>query len=125
MPPQATVFRLIPEKSSAKLTGIIRDESGVAVPGASLTTWVLTIYDLETQAIINTVDHVNILNVGRGTVDGSGNFSVQFEPNDNPIITVSKTIERHVWLFEWTYQGGTRIGRQEMLVNVQNLSKVA
>ena len=52
MTEQAQPF-LVPEEGTLLITGVVRDELGVAIPGSSLTTMTLTLYDLTSDAIIN------------------------------------------------------------------------
>lgn len=113
----------IAERTTRKITFLVVDEDGVAVPGASLTTLTLTLYDEITEAIINTVDDKDILNVGGGLVDGSGNGSYTMDPADNQIVGTA-SFEDHIALFEWTYGGGAKAGKEEVRLRVDNFSKV-
>lgn len=115
---------LIPEKSTWRYTGVLKDEKAVAIPAASLTTLTLTLYNLETLAIINSLDGINILNTNRGTVDANGNLAITLHPADNLIVDTTKIEETHMMLLQWTYAAGVEAGRHEVEFKVRNLDKV-
>ncbi len=115
------------EDGTLRITGVLKDELGVAIPGASLATLTLTLYDLATDAIINSRNAMSILNVSTGTVDASGNFALVLLPADNPIVTPATAArnsrERHIALLKWTY--GTGRGQwQELQIDVVQLNRV-
>ena len=126
--PRTVLTDVIPERTTQKFTAVIKDENGAAIPAASLTTLTLTLYALDgAQAgtVINSVDDMNILNANRGTVDGSGNLTLLFVPNDMAILDATLLEERHVALIEWTYASGAKSGRHEIQFRVKNLDKVS
>jgi len=101
---------------------VIKDEDGVAISGALLNTLTLTLQTVQNQTIINSRSTVSVLNTGGGTVDGSGNFAMEFSPADNAIIDNTLRQESHEALFEWTYASGTRTGRHQVHFIVRNLA---
>jgi hypothetical protein len=118
---------VIPEKSTWRYTGVLKDETDVVVAAAQLTTLTLTLYALDAAlTIINSVDAVNILNTGRGTVHATnGTLTIVFLPADSPIIDATLIAERHLALIQWTYAGGAKAGRHEVEFEIRNLSKVS
>src|SRR5689334_10602277 len=99
---------IIAEKTTWRLTATLVDETAAAVPSASVSTLTLTLYnrDSATKEIINSVDHVNILNTGRGTLHAtSGLLTITLDPNDNAIIDSMSDLEWHRALIEGTYSG--------------------
>ncbi len=115
----------IPEKTTPRLTGVIRDEAGAAIPAASLTTLTLTLYNLDAaQTIINARDAVSILNANGGTVDSSGNMAFPMTAADTALVDATQGEEAHVALIRWTYNAGAKAGLQEILHRVQNVAKV-
>ena len=115
-----------PEKSTVRLTAVIKDEAGVAIPAATLTTLTLTLYALDaTLTILNGVNGTNILNADRGTVDASGNLVIALTPSDNAILDTSVTEELRVALVQWTWAAGAKAGRHEIEYRVANLAKVS
>lgn len=119
------------ESSSARLTAVIKDEAEVAIPAASLGTLTLLLYDQltdfsspgSTAAIINGRNRQDVLNANGCAIDGSGNLVMTFSPADNIIINTGKSSERHVALFEYTYAAGLKAGKEQVLVDVYNLSR--
>lgn len=120
---QTTVF----EGSTCQITATLQDEAGDAIASNDLTTLTLTLYDKKTGAVINSVSDTNILNTGRGSVNGSGVLTLTLTPDDNPIVGSSHgagNIELHIAMLKWTWNEGTKAGHAEILVPVQNLLKV-
>lgn len=119
------------ESSTARLTAIVEDESETPIPAASLDTLTLLLYDQTTEldspgstsAVINGRNRQSILNANGGTVDASGNLALILTPADNVIINTGRPLERHVALFEYTYGAGLKAGKQEVLIDVVNLSR--
>lgn len=119
------------ESSSAKLTATIKDETETAIPAASLSTLTLLLYDQATElatpgttaAIINSRNRVDILNANGCTVSTGGLLSMTFTPADNVILNANMSSERHVALFEYTYAAGLKAGKEEVLIDVTNLSR--
>ncbi len=115
----------IAERTTALITAVIKDELDQLIPGSALTALALTLYALDLdRTIINSRDEQDILGVNGGAVDGSGNLSLELAPEDNEIVDDSIEVEEHVLLFEFTYGGGTKFGKQELLLKVVNLEKV-
>ena|SRR5947209_1858018 len=116
----ATQFR-VNEKTTARYTAQLVDETGAGIPAASLATLTLTLYDVATSGIINSRSAQNVLNVNGVTVDTSGNLVWTMDPLDNAVIG-SRELEAHVALFEYTY--GSKGGKHEVSLLVANLQKV-
>lgn len=116
----------IAELTSQRINFTVVDEDGVGIPAANLATLTLTLFVERDGAIINSRDGIDILNTNGGTVgvDGVGTYTM--EPADNPIVrTGSKQEEYHIALFEWTYSGGTKDGKQPVRLKVVNLQNVS
>ena len=112
------------ERTTSYITAVIRDQNGDPISGGSLNSLTLTLYNVDTaNTIINTVDDVNILNVGRGVVDTNGNVTIELLLLDNQLVDVTKSFETHRALIEWTW-GNTRQGRHEVEFLVQNMIRV-
>lgn len=109
---------------TASLTMKKPDGAGGLVPLAlaEITTLTLTLYNLSTLAIINSITDVDIKNTGRGVMHAtSGVLTVTFEDADNPITAGG---EWHVGLIEAAYNGGTRTARAELVFRMRDLEKV-
>jgi len=123
---RAVSSEVVPEKSTWRYTGVLKDETDTVVAAAQLTTLTLTLYALDAAlTIINSVDAVNILNVGRGTVHATnGTVTIIFEPADNAILDAALIEERHLALIQFTYAAGAKAGRHEVEFAVRNMAKV-
>lgn len=116
------ISNAIAEKTTARVTAVLRDELGAGISAAQLTALTLTIYDIATGGVINSRNKINILNANGGDVDSSGNLTYWMTPADNTIITPTKDFEDHCLLFEWS--SGSKDGKHEVIVKVVNLEKV-
>jgi len=119
---------VVAEKTTLRITATLLDESGLAIPSAGLTTLTLTLYirDSTAQEVVNSVNAVDILNVGRGTVHASsGVLTIVLDPADNTIIDSTTDLEWHRILIQGTYAAGAKAFKQECDFQVRNLSKVS
>lgn len=119
---------IVAEKTTLRLTATLVDEAGVAIPSIGLSSLTLTLYNRDSvlKEIINSVDGVNILNAGRGTVHAtSGLLTIMLEPNDNGVVDAASDLEWHRALIQGTYAAGTKAFKQEIDFQVRNLNKVS
>ncbi len=118
---------IVAEKTTLRLTATLVDETAAPIPAAGLTELKLTLYNRDStgKEIVNTVDGVNILNTGRGTVHAtSGLLTILLEPADNSIIDSAQDVEWHRALIQGTYAGGGKAFKHEIDFQVRNLAKV-
>jgi hypothetical protein len=97
------------------------DENGAAVPASALSALTLTLVDTISGAVINSISQVNILNSGRGTVDGSGNLVVTLSPTDTALESASSAQEYRSAVIDFTYSGG-KVGRHQVDFILANLA---
>ena len=110
------------KNTTCLLAGIFKDETGVVVPVADISTLTITLTDLETGTVINSRNGQNALNANHVAVDSDGNLAWTVQPLDNIIVTAAKTIETHRVIFTWTYPAdGSKNGRHIEDFNVQNV----
>lgn len=112
------------ERITVRYRATLIDDNGTAVPGTSLTTITLTVYDKSTGNILNNRNDQNVLNQNNVTIDSNGLLEWIVQPEDLAIVNTNHANEIHVALFEWTWQSGTRSGKHEMELIVKNLTKV-
>lgn len=110
----------VPESGSARLTAVLKDEAGDPVPGSSLTTATLKLFDRATQDIINSHDATDI----RPNVDVNGVLTLDLTPDDNPIVTAARAIEWHVARIQYAWDGGDKQGFHELHFSVANLALI-
>jgi hypothetical protein len=113
------------ERDTPVLRATVVDNSvpAVPIPGASLDTMTLTLYNERPTAgvytIINSRDHVDI----KANVNGAGEVAFQFVQADMAILDTTKSEEYHRCLIEWTWNT-TQRGSWEIRIIVQNVNKV-
>lgn len=115
----------INEKTTARITATLRDDAGAVVPGSSLTTATLTLYDLATDTIINSRNAQDIRNANNVTIDESGNLSWVMGAADNPIVNSALNLETHIALFQFTWGTPTKALNTEVQLQVRNLARVS
>jgi hypothetical protein len=118
------------EKSAGSIEFDIYDRDGEPVPVAGILTAELTLYDWDTGAgggsphpgIINNRDGQDVLNLNDVTLSDSptvGHVLWDVQPEDNPIVTNRREVERHRAMFLFAWSGGEF--RKELELLVRNL----
>jgi hypothetical protein len=110
------------EETSATYDATVEDDAGVAIPAASLSSVVLTLYDVATGTIINLRDGQDVLNANNVTISSSGALQWLMQPEDNIVVTSDSVVEHHKALFEFVASG--RESKHEVNIYVSNLAKV-
>ena len=113
---RTTITTEIAENADTILAATFVDEAGATL--SSLDSLTLTLWEESTEDIINSRDASDV----SASLTG-GVLSLALATADNAIVT-SKLTERHVALFEWTYDSGTKLGKHEVVFTVTNLVKV-
>jgi len=99
----------------------------VPVTLAEIATATLTLYDVASDAILNSLDDADIKNAGRGTIGATdGRVVIALHDADNPIQGAGAVgaLETHTALVEIAYNGGLDTYRVEVSFAVKNLEKV-
>ena len=117
----------IPEKSAFRYTASLLKEDGTALGSGDVSALTLTVYNLDAAlTIINSINGVSILNVGRGTLSAGGALVVTLDALDLALVDATNAEEeRHVMLIIGTYAAGARFMRHEIEHTVVNLQRVA
>jgi len=115
----------IDEQSTGQYTATIVGNDGVTpLPGATLSTLVLTLYAIKadgTDGIVNARNAQNVLNANDVTVDAAGLITWAIQVADTTLVE-AVPFERHLALFEWTWPAGA--GKHEVGLLVRNLHRV-
>ena len=102
--------------STVVYTAQLVDANSVFLNGASIETLTLSLLDTQTGEIINSLDRVDVLNVGQGTVGPTGLVTISLLPADTLITDMpqAQQVQRSIVL-EWTYSQGQAVstGRHE------------
>ena len=117
--------RRVDEGCTARYQTKLKDETGATI--ATLTAITLTLYDDSTGTIINSRTDQNVLNQNNVTFSGS-TLTWTLQPADNVIVTTgvrTNSYEKHVALFEYTYDSGNKSGKHELEFSVRQLKKVS
>lgn len=107
-------------------SAVLKDEDGVEVPLASLTSLTLRLTNQADGEVINDRDDEDVKNVNGGTYHAtSGALTMRFSADDNPITEdgAEKRRETHVAMFTATWATGSK--RWPVLITVDNLDKLA
>jgi hypothetical protein len=114
----------IRERCTHLYTATIADEAGAAIPGGSLTSLTLTLYDKASGSIINGRNAQNVLNANGVAVDGAGQVAWTISEADSVHLAGNGRVETHVALFRWTYASGAKAGHAEVYLQVQDTPRV-
>lgn len=99
---------------------------GTAIVKANIISLTLTLFNLETSAIINGRNAQNVLDVNNGTVATDGKLTLRLGPLDNVIVgtVITGMVQVHVARFTWTWTDGvaTRTGIEDVLLSVEKLA---
>ena len=110
------------ELASAKYTAVLKDESGVVIDGTGLDSLTLTVYAVDTGAIVNSRNAQNVWNTNGVTITSEGVLTWTLSPADNTILT-GAALERHAAMFLAVWASGTKKCPHELTWLVRNLSK--
>ncbi|MCK9568735.1 hypothetical protein M0R72_07330 [Candidatus Pacearchaeota archaeon] len=120
--------RRVKEQCTAVYIATIKDENGTALTSGDLSTLTLTLYDKDTEAIINSRDSQDVLNKNGVTVGAAGALTWVMTPDDNVIVTTTSYApgqwESHIALFEWTWSSSTKAGKYQVQIDVEQMAKV-
>lgn len=115
----------IDEKETPVYTAILTDENGAVIPGASLTQALLTLYDVETGAIVNGRNLQNVLNANDVTIDAAGLLTWAIQIADVTLLVGAAPRAIHRALFQFFWQGNARHKPHEVELVIRNLDKLA
>jgi len=119
--------RRVDEGTSAKYTAGITDESEEYIALSDLTAITLTLYDYATGTIINSREDQDVKNTNDVVISITGLLTWTMKPADNIIVTAAmhkNAYEKHVALFEYTWDSGTNAGKHELEFEVRQINKV-
>jgi len=123
--------RRVPEGTTPIYRATLYKENGVDVIAlADMTSMVMTLYNDATEELINSRDHVDVLNANGGTLDAtSGAFEMAFEAEDMTVVNadVANGEADPVYaLFQWELTNGQKGSHQVKIdvLKVANLEAV-
>jgi len=93
---------------------------------AQILTLTMTLFDLSTEAVINSRNAVNVKDANGGTVSTAGVLTMKLDPDDQAIVGSGLSTgdkETHVIRFDYTWNDGrSRTGRSEYTYDVEKLA---
>ena len=131
-----TETQVIDEKTTPVYSFNLTEKSATgtvtAITLAQTATLTLTLYadasSDSSESIINSRSAQDVMNANNVTLSSSGAVAWVLQPSDTAIQDTTKTKEKRVALFQWSYDksdgAGTRYGKHEYLFTVRNLKKV-
>ena len=118
----------IQEGESHNITGQLSDADGVDIALSGLSTFTITLYNEDGNAIINSRDDQDAKNLNDHTIAAGGSFVVRFDPADAVIVVEDPVIgetnqQFHIARLTWTWNDGTsvRTGIEQVRFGVQKL----
>src|SRR5262245_64846184 len=124
--PQQLTETLI-EGSSGLYSFTLVDEAGDAIDAGFIDTLTLTLYDRDSDEIVNARDGQNILNVNDGSVTTDPGPPVtttvilEIQPEDTVILNQNRVIEYRVLSFRWTWDAGNRTAGHVIQFGIENV----
>lgn len=110
--------RTINAETTLIVTRYILDHDSNPLPQANIDTLVYTLYERSTGTVINARQDVD----GLPLVDAAGLLTLELLPADTVMVTDTPE-EIHVILIEWTYNGGTRSGKGELIFKARAVTQ--
>lgn len=111
------------EGSSCLISFILKDYDETAISKSSITTATMTLFDKDTQAVINTQEDIDVKD---GFSAEGGTFIWELVAASNPIVDAAQGTETHIALFEIASTVGTYSisTTEEVYIKVINLHKI-
>ena len=87
-------------------------------PVTQLLSLTLSLYKTNSPTVVNGVDRINILNLGRGSVDAFGKVTVTLSGADTGLLVANDQYEYRTMILDWTYSSPTGVaaGRRRILL---------
>jgi len=86
----------------------------------------VTLYDVDSNQVVNNRQDQDILNANDGTVETdpgppvTTTVTLEIQPEDTVILNENRLVEYRVLSFRWTWDSGRRIGRHAIQFAVEN-----
>jgi hypothetical protein len=107
------------ERASAVYRCTLIDQDEDPIPVSSLDALYLTVYDVATEAILNDRDRQDVLNANNVTVNSDGELEWEIQSEDNALVTAAKSLEQHMFVFEFEWDSGARRDWIRRLVTIE------
>lgn len=114
---------IIAEGDTPQISFQLVDSTNTGIPLGSINTVLLTVYEKNSQSIVNSKTDINVKNANNGTIDSNGNVVYTMETGDTAIVgprTREESVEVHVFQFKFNYNTD-RYLTQEIYIAIRNL----
>ena len=112
------------EKTTALIKLLLTDEADQLLAPGAIDTCTLTLYERESETIINGRNGSNIKNANGGTIDTEG-LALVLANADNALVDPNINHEVHIALIQWTWSSSTKAGAKELRLTVFNQAKIS
>lgn len=118
---------VIDEGESFEVYGTFKDGDNNAILESNISAFTVTLFDEETETIINSRNETDVLDANIGVVDLAGTFTLRFTGSDSPIVSSSLSVsdvESHIVRLKWTWNDGVsdRNGISEHRIYVRKIA---
>ena len=112
----------VQEQTTPVYEATMVDENTVPIPGGSLLSLTLTVYEVSTAAIVNSRQDQNVLQTNGVHVDSSGVLRWILGLADTTILVIGGSQETHraQFTFTWNPGDGVRTARHQVDIVVEN-----
>jgi hypothetical protein len=103
-----------PAGATLVYAGQLLDGTGAGIPAADLDAFTVTLSWLGSGNVINNVYRENVLNVGRGTVDDQGRYTITLQPAETTLNPAPLGTQKVMTIvIDWAYNTLSVIGRHQ------------
>jgi hypothetical protein len=130
MPTPLLLTETMLEGTSGLYSFALVDLEGQSIDSAFLTSLTLTLYDVDSNQIVNNRLDQNIFNANDGTVTTTASLTpvttvtFNLRPADTVILNEHRLVEYRVLSFRWTWDSGQEVGRHAVQFGIENLLDV-
>lgn len=127
MPAPELLTETLLEGTTGYYSFTLVDDTGEGVDGVFLTTMTVTLYDVDTNAVVNGRLCQNILNANGGTIATEVGppletvVTLELQPEDTVIFNEARLVEYRVLVFQWSWDLGQRHDAHAVQFGVENL----
>jgi hypothetical protein len=130
MPTPELLSETLIEGTTGRYSFALVDADGHGIDSSFLTMLTLTLYDVDSQQILNARQEQNIFNANNGTVTTTlgppltTTVVFQIQPADTVILNQNRLTEFRVLSFRWQWDSGNQVGRHAVQFGIENLLHV-
>lgn len=103
------------------------DENDAGIDGSFLDSLTLTLYDVDSHAVVNGREQQDILNTNDGSLETDPGpplvttVTLAIQPEDTVMVNDNRLVEYRVLSFRWTWDSGQRVGAHAVQFAIENV----